>query len=259
MSILDKIVDEKRKILEKKKIEIPEEKLKNILFPEKHSIYYRLKKDFGIITEIKRASPSTGIINKDINFGEIGKIYEETGASGISVLTCEPYFFGSLNDLKVVRENVRIPVLMKDFIIDEYQIYEGNFYGADFILLIVRILDDEKLKKYIKICEELNLEILIEVFDKNDLKRVLKIVENWDKKLLGINNRDLETMKTDINNTLNLIKFIPTDKIIAISESGIKNKKDIEILKNEGIKGVLVGEAILRSNNIEEKLKELIS
>ncbi|MGB9677353.1 MAG: indole-3-glycerol-phosphate synthase, partial [Candidatus Ratteibacteria bacterium] len=168
-------------------------------------------------------------------------------------------FYGSLNDLKVVRENVRIPILMKDFIIDEYQIYEGNLYGADFILLIVRILKDEKLKKFIKICEELNLEILIEVFDKNDLKRVLKIVENWERKLLGINNRDLETMKTDINNTLNLIKFIPTDKIIAISESGIKNKKDIEILKNEGIKGVLVGEAILKSDNIEEKLKELIN
>ncbi|MCM8804371.1 MAG: indole-3-glycerol phosphate synthase TrpC [Candidatus Omnitrophica bacterium] len=261
MNILEKILEEKRKIVEKKKKEISIEKLNNRISENfrKYSIYNRLKESFGIICEIKRTSPSSGIINENIDFRKIAEIYEKSGVSGISVLTCEPYFAGSINDLKDVKEKVKIPVLMKDFVIDEYQIYEGNFYGADFILLIVRILDDERLKKFISICKNLNLEILVEVFDVYDLKRIFNIIEDWENKILGINNRDLTTLKTDINNTLNLIKYIPTDKIIVISESGIKSRNDVEILKNEGVKGVLVGEAILRSKNIEEKIKEFIN
>lgn len=261
MNILEKIIEKKRKIIEKKKEIIPVEKLTDIKFQNfrKYSIYNKLKEKFGLIAEIKRASPSSGIINEKIDFKDIAKIYEKSKVSGISVLTCEPYFYGSIDDLKSVKENVEIPVLMKDFIIDEYQIYEGNFYGADFILLIVRILEDSNLKKFIEICEKFNLEILIEIFDECDLKRIFKVIKNWENKILGINNRDLFTFKTDINNTLNLIKYIPVDKIIVISESGIRSKYDVEVLKSKGIRGILVGEAILKSKNIEEKVKEFIN
>lgn len=258
MNILYEIIEKKKGIIEKKKEKFPFDEIKRgIISGKKYSIYERLKKGFGIIGEIKRASPSAGIIDKNIDFVKVAKIYERCGLSGISVLTCEPYFYGSIDDLKIVRENVNIPLLMKDFIIDEYQIYEGKFYGADFVILIARILDDEKIKKFIKICEEIGLEVLIEIFNSDDLKRVFKIVKNWENKILGINNRDLNTLNLSIENTLDLIKFIEIDKIIVISESGIKKREDVEILKNSGVRGVLVGESILKSENIEEKIKEL--
>ncbi|MCX7917771.1 MAG: indole-3-glycerol phosphate synthase TrpC [bacterium] len=259
MKILSKIIEEKKLILDRKKKQIPLRKLINEVSSRKgRSIFEKLKEDFGIIAELKRASPSAGIINKKLDLKKIAKIYEKNGISGISVLTCEPYFYGSIEDLKKVREVVQIPILMKDFVIDEYQIYEGKYYGADFIILIVRILENDKLKNFLNICENLNLEILIEVFDETDLRRVFDVVENWENKILGINNRDLQTLKIDINNTLNLIKFIPIDKIIAISESGIREKEEILMLKKLGIRGVLIGESILKSRNIEEKIKELI-
>jgi len=259
MNILERIVDEKKKILKEKKKRMPIVKLlEEISDEKKYSIYEKLKNSFGIIAEIKRASPSAGIINKDTDLKKIARIYEKSGVSGISVLTCEPYFYGSLKDLKIVRENVEIPVLMKDFIIDEYLIYEGKFYGADFILLIVRILDDRKIKKFLKICDDLNLEVLVEVFNKDDLNRCFDLISEWENKILGINNRDLETLKVNIKNTFDLIKFIPVDKIIVISESGIKEKEEIVELKKAGVKGVLIGESILKSEDIEEKIKEFL-
>ncbi|MCM8818340.1 MAG: indole-3-glycerol phosphate synthase TrpC [Candidatus Omnitrophica bacterium] len=259
MNILEEIIETKKEIIKKKKRKFPlEEFKKQIAFNEKkYSIYEKLKNNFGIIGEIKRGSPSAGIIDKNINFKKVAKIYEICGISGISVLTCEPYFYGSIDDLKIVKETVKLPVLMKDFIIDEYQIYEGKFFGADFILLITRILDNEKIKNFIKLCEELNLEILIEVHNYADLKRIFELVENWENKMLGINNRDLDTLEVNIKNTINLIKFIEIDKIIVISESGIKKKEDVEILKNCGVRGILIGEGFLKSKNLKEKIEEL--
>ncbi len=258
MNLLNEIISRKKKIIEEKNKLLPIDNLKTqiIQSEKKYSIYETLKNNFGIIGEIKRASPSSGIIDNDIDFKKIAKVYEKSGVSGISVLTCEPYFLGSIDDLKKVRKSVNLPILMKDFVIDEYQIYEGKLYGADFVLLIVKILDDEKIKKFIKICENINLEILIEIHDHEDLERVFKIMEDWDNKILGINNRNLNTLEVDIKNTFNLIKFIPVDKIIVISESGIKRKEEIEMLKKEGIKGVLIGESFLKSKDIEEKIKE---
>ncbi len=259
MNILEKIVEEKKKIIEERKKIVPLVELTRKMTNKKNfSICEKLKNDFGVIAEIKRASPSAGIINNEIDFKKIAKIYEKNGVSGISVLTCEPYFNGSINDLKIVKENTKIPVLMKDFLIDEYQIYEGKFYGADFILLIVRILDDKNIKKFLKICDDLNFEVLVEVFNKDDLNRCFDLISDWRNRILGINNRDLETLKVDIKNTFNLIKFVPVDKIIVISESGIKNKEEVIELKKLGVKGVLVGEGILKSKNIEEKIKEFL-
>jgi indole-3-glycerol phosphate synthase len=259
MNILGSIVEEKKKILEERKKVLPIDKLlKEISDKKKYSICEKLKNNFGIIAEIKRASPSAGIIDRDIDLKKIARVYEKSGVGGISVLTCEPYFYGSLNDLKIVRENVEIPVLMKDFLIDEYQIYEGKFYGADFILLIVRILDDRKIKKFLKICDNLNFEVLVEVFNKDDLNRCFDLISEWENKILGINNRDLETLNVNIKNTFDLIKFIPVDKIIVISESGIKEKEEIIELKKAGVKGVLIGESILKSENIEKKIKEFL-
>ncbi|MFN4226783.1 MAG: indole-3-glycerol phosphate synthase TrpC [Candidatus Ratteibacteria bacterium] len=258
MNILSEIIKIKKNIIEEKKKKVPlENLLKKVEKVKNLSIYESLKREFGIIAELKRASPSTGLINQNLDFKKIALIYQNSGISGISVLTCEPYFFGSVEDLKTVRKVVKLPILMKDFIIDEYQIYEGKYHGADFILLVVRILDDKQIKNFIKICEKVSIEILIEIFNIEDLRRIFKLVDNWENKILGINNRDLKTLKVDINNTLNLIKHIPVDKIIVISESGIKEKKEISLLRDSGIKGVLIGESILKSKNIEEKIKEL--
>ncbi|MCM8767962.1 MAG: indole-3-glycerol phosphate synthase TrpC [Candidatus Omnitrophica bacterium] len=258
MNILSEIIKIKKNIVEEKKKKLPLKKILESIEKTKNlSIYESLKNHFGLIAELKRGSPSLGLINNNLDFKKISIIYQKCGVSGISVLTCEPYFLGSIEDLKTVKEVVTLPILMKDFIIDEYQIYEGKYYGADFVLLIVRILEDQKIKKFIKICEKISIEVLIEIFNIEDLKRIFKIVENWENKILGINNRDLKTLKTDINNTLNLIKHIPIDKIIVISESGIKEKEEILLLKNLGVKGVLVGESILKSKNIEQKIKEL--
>ncbi|HOK55827.1 MAG TPA: indole-3-glycerol phosphate synthase TrpC [bacterium] len=256
--LISEIIEKKSIIIEEKKKILPTEKLIGMIsLKKKYSIYQSLKNEFGIIAELKRASPSAGTINNNLDFKSTAIKYQKSGVSGISVLTCEPYFLGSIDDLKTVKESVEIPVLMKDFIVDEYQIYEGKYYGADFILLIVRILEDRKLEKFIKICEETNIEILIEIFDINDWKRVSNLIKRWKDKILGINNRDLKTLKVDINNTLNLIKHIPVDKIIVISESGIKEKEEVLLLKNLGLKGVLIGESILKSKNVEEKIKEL--
>lgn len=259
MKILEKIIEVKKEILNEKKRKLPIEEIKRqiLVYNKKHySICKKLKNSFGIIGEIKRGSPSAGIIDKNIDLKKMAKIYEKSGINGISVLTCEPYFYGSIEDLKIVKSNVNLPVLMKDFVIDEYQIYEGKFYGADFILLIVRILNNEKLKQFIDVAEKLDLEILLEVHDYSDLERSLKIMEGWKNKILGINNRDLETLEVNIKNTINLIKLIDTDKIIVISESGIKKREEVEILKNLGVKGILVGESFLKSKNLKEKINE---
>lgn len=258
-NVLSEILRIKKKIIEEKKKILPVKKIQEkINFDKGKSIYESLKKNFGIIAELKRSSPSAGPINPDLDFVNTALLFEKCGVSGLSVLTCEPYFNGSIDDLRKVKNCVNIPVLMKDFIIDEYQLYEGKLVGADFIILIVRILSNNELKRLLKVSEELNFEILIEIHNQYDLKRVFKIVNEWENKILGINNRDLKTLKTDISNTINLIKFIPLDKIVVISESGIKEKSEIDILRESGIRGVLIGESILRSENLEEKLKTLM-
>ncbi|MCM8829413.1 MAG: indole-3-glycerol phosphate synthase TrpC [Candidatus Omnitrophica bacterium] len=255
--ILEKIIEEKKRIVEKQKVE-GEKEWENEGLKKPLSLKELLKKNFGLIAEIKRASPSAGVIKEDIDVRKIALIYNSAGALGISVLTCEPFFMGRMEDIKAVREVVDIPVLMKDFIIDPYQIYLGRRYGADVVLLILRVLSDQDFLKLLDTSEKLEMEALIEVHSENELERAIRLVKNWDNRILGINNRDLDTLKTNISTTLNLIKLIPKDKIVVISESGIKEKEDVRILREAGVQGILVGECLLKSSDIKKKIQELL-
>ena len=215
--------------------------------------------DFSVIAEIKRSSPSAGNIRQDIDIGQTAADYQNNGAAGISVLTCEPFFNGCIEDLKNTRKAVCIPILMKDFIIDIWQIYEGRLYGADIVILIMRILNDEDFIRLVQYAESLHLETLIEVHSKKEIERSLKLVKNWDDKILGINNRNLETLTTDLKITADLIKFVEGYKITVISESGIRTAEDVLRIRETGVKGILVGESLLKRGSPGDNLKKLIS
>lgn len=256
--ILDEIIAYKKAYLEEIKRNLPESKFLrrlNTLIPtKKRNFKEALKKDKGVslIAELKKASPSSGIIVKDYYPEKIAGIYEKAGASCISVLTDERFFKGNISHLQLVKAWTNLPVLRKDFIIDKCQIFESAFYGADALLLIARILNKKTLKEFIGICRDYNITPLVEVHSKEDLDKTLSV--NAD--VIGINNRDLNTLKVDLETTERLIKHIPKG-ILKISESGISTRKDIEYLKKLGIDAVLIGEALLKSGNIKEKIKEL--
>lgn len=204
----------------------------------------------AIIAEIKKASPSGGLIRPDFDPVALAKSYENAGAACISVLTDEKYFQGHDNYLKQVRQATNLPILRKDFIIDEYQITEAKMLGADCILLIVAMLDDETLRRLEKYAIDADLSVLIEVHDENELRRALKM----QSPLIGINNRNLKTLKTDINNGLSLANKVPDDKILVI-ESGISSKSAIEKFNQIGIKNFLIGEHFMRQNDVGTALK----
>ncbi len=258
--LLDKILDEKKRIISGQKKILPHKRnAEKKAFRKTLSLRRNiLSSDFGIIAEIKRASPSAGVIRENLDVAATAKIYASMHVSGISVLTCEPFFNGRMEDIGIAREVVSIPLLMKDFIIDDYQIYAGRIHGADAVLLILATLPDADFLNLIGAAENLGMEMLLEVHTRADLERVLHLVGRWDNKILGINNRDLDTLHTDLGTTLNLIKFVPRDKMLVISESGIRNRDDIERLKDAGVRGVLVGEVLLKSTNMKGKLKELM-
>ena len=211
------------------------------------------KKNF-IIGEIKKASPSAGEIIHNYEPIEIAKIYERSGVKALSVLTEKNYFKGEIDHLSYIKQNTNIPILRKDFIIDEYQIYESKVYQADVILLIVSILSDEELKKFLKIANELNLDCIIETHDENEIKRALKL----DYPILGINNRNLKNLKTDLNNSLSLFTSISKDYTV-IAESGIKTSEDINMYNDLGIFNFLIGESILRSKDYATFIKKLLN
>ena len=245
MSILREIViNTKTKLEEKKKLvslddlkkEINELNLENPRF--KQSL---IEKDEAIIAEIKKASPSAGIIAEDFDPIKKAKEYEKLGAVALSILTEEDYFLGSPKYLKEVRKITQLPILRKDFMIDEYQIYEAKLMGADCILLIASILNDEEISHFIDLAEKLKLDYLIEVHDKIELDRV-KMFENA---IIGVNNRNLKTFEVDIQNSINLKQEF-NGKNIFVSESGIKNSSDIEMLKSKGINVYLIGESLMR-------------
>lgn len=248
MSHLAKIIDYKKK-------EVEEEKKRGIVESEftPRKVFKKSLLSFGIslIAEIKKASPSEGIIRKQFSPRNIAKIYEEEGVSAISVLTDKKFFQGHLSHLKVVRNTTSLPLLRKDFIIDEFQIYQSAGAGADAILLISSILSSKQLKSFLRIAKRAGLDCLCEVHTREDIYKTLKA----DAEIIGINNRDLNTFKVDITTTENLIKFIPRD-IIVVSESGIKNKKDMERLRNWGVKAALIGTSLMRGN-IRENIRKL--
>lgn len=205
-----------------------------------------------IIAEIKKASPSVGIICEDFDPVEIAKTYETNGASAISILTDNKFFQGDMEFLSKVRESTTIPILCKDFIIDIYQIYQSRAYGADAILLIAAILSGTDLANFLTLSHTLGLDCLVEVHSREDLTKVLAT----DASIIGINNRDLNTFKINLNTTIELAKTIPPSKIL-VSESGIKDFGDITILKQAGVNAFLIGETLMRAQNVGRKLRWL--
>ncbi|WP_018249149.1 indole-3-glycerol phosphate synthase TrpC [Orenia marismortui] len=255
--ILDKIVNHKKVEVEKQKQEESLDDLKRIIKGRDNTKNFKVAlKDQGmsLIAELKKASPSKGLIRDDFQVVEIAKEYEQAGARALSVLTDYEFFRGSLNYLSEVREAVELPLLRKDFIIDPYQIYQARAYGADAILLIVAILSKEELAKYLSIADDLDLDVLVEVHSRKELNIALEI----DTEIIGINNRNLKVFEVDLATTLGLQRLIPDEKVI-VSESGIRNRNDIELLSEHRIDGVLVGESLMKSNNITAKVQELIN
>ena len=211
------------------------------------------KETLGVIAEIKRASPSKGIINGDVNPVEQAKQYESNGASAISVLTDEAFFKGSMEDLTNVAEAVSIPVLCKDFIIDEVQLIRAKKAGASIVLLIVAALDQVSLQRLYNKARELTLEVLVEVHNEEELERALAI----DATIIGVNNRNLKTFEVDLAISKQLAEKMPLEDIHFISESGILTAKEASYAAEIGASGVLVGEVLMRAANVSDLLQSL--
>jgi indole-3-glycerol phosphate synthase len=211
------------------------------------------KRPFGIIAEIKRASPSSGEFGGGLDPATLALEYEQGGAAGISVLTDAEFFHGSLEDLHTVRQAVAIPILRKDFIIDEYQLHEAKAYGADAVLLIASVLDRSQLADLAGAAGELGLDYLVELYDAPEMDKL-----DFDvMKFVGINNRDLRTFKVDLNRTVDMKRSMPPG-ITIISESGIQYRAEIAYLRERGIHGALVGESLVRSKSPGAMLRELL-
>ena len=247
MSILQKIVANTKTNLVHKKAEFPLEKIKssleNLKLPRGKFKDNISSKDEAIIAEIKKASPSAGIIKEDFDHIKIAMEYESFGASALSILTEEDFFMGSIEYLKDVKKITSLPILRKDFMIDEYQIYESKLIGADCILLIASILTDQHIEDFITIAKKLELDYLIEVHDENELKRV----DRFEDALIGVNNRNLETFEVDLNNSVRLRNSFRQNNIF-IAESGIKSREDMNYLKMNKIKVFLIGESLMRGS-----------
>ena len=209
--------------------------------------------EIGLIAEVKKASPSAGLIRADFDPVEIATIYESAGASCISCLTDEPYFQGRLEYLTAIRNSVTIPVMRKDFILDRYQILEARAAGADCVLLIAECLDDCTMRDLYFYASELGMECLVEIYDPENLERVLKL----EAPLIGINNRNLRTFVTDLKHSTDLAADVPATTYL-VSESGIRERADVERLMESGIRGILVGETLMRQDDIAAKARELL-
>jgi len=209
------------------------------------------KDSISLVAELKQASPSRGILRKDFNHLSILQLYEKGGASAVSVVTEEEFFLGKPRYLKEVKERTKLPVLRKDFILDEIQIYQSRALGADAVLLILRMLAPEKFQSLYRLARDLGMDVLVEVHTMKELNRAITAGVN----IIGINNRNLDTFTLDLEVTAKIAPFVP-DNVLVISESGINSAKDILWLKGLGIDAVLVGEALMESNDIEAKLKE---
>jgi len=251
-NILKKICEYKKKFIQKEK------EKKNINFLIRNTSKKKKVKDFKIafdkvlkkkkipvISEIKKKSPSQGKINKNFSPIKIAKNYQKNGATCLSILTDEKYFDGSLNHLKAVRKITRLPILRKDFIIDNYQIIESKHAGVDCILLIMAAIEKNHAKELEATAIEYGLNVLLEVHNEKELNQALELKSNF----IGINNRNLKTLKVNINNTKKLVKKIPKNKYV-ISESGIKSINDMIDLWSYGIKGFLIGETLLKNQSI---------
>ena len=255
--ILEEIVNNKLREVARRKKEVPLSVLKSKVATLTPGRSFRKAisspRKINIIAEIKKSSPSAGKIIKDFSLEGLARIYEENGASALSILTDEKFFGGELQDLSRARKVCSLPILAKEFILDEYQIYEARIKGADAFLLIARILDKERLKSYLDLAGQLNLDCLVEIHTKEDWQKI----KEFPFDIIGINNRNLANFKVDLKTSLNLVKKIPSSKTV-VSESGIATREDIHKLREVGVDAFLVGEALLRSKDIGGKLRELL-
>ncbi len=253
MTILDKILAEKAK--EVTQLKHSYQPASRASMTAKRSLYDRFihAETIGIIAEIKRASPSKGVINTAVNPPEQAQEYADNGAGAISILTDQPFFQGTMLDLAAVREKVEVPILNKDFMIDEIQIDRAKDYGADVILLIAAALPKERLTALYQYAKAKDLDVLLEVHNEEELDTAKGI----GAQIIGINNRDLKTFEVDLGITERLASHIKDPETLVISESGFRHRDDVERVRQHGVKGILVGETMMRSGNLAQTFKDL--
>jgi len=257
-TILDKILVTKRREVGKQKRTVHMSCLLECIARRKTPLAFaatlRGNGSIKLIAEVKKASPSRGILRPYFDPMALAKTYAENGAAAISVLTDAEYFQGSPEHLAAIRQAVSLPLLRKDFIYDEYQVYESAAYGADALLLITAILEPKQLEKMLTVSRRLGMKCLVEVHDQEELKKAL----DAGAEVIGINNRNLKTYEVDLTTTQRILPFVPEDKIV-VSESGINRREDIKRLEGWGVDAVLIGEALVTARNVSKKMKELMS
>lgn len=264
MNILEEIAEKRKIDIAARKQKVPFEKIKEqaenlagqelenngeFQFPFAKNL---AKEGINFICEVKKASPSKGVIAADFPYLEIAGEYEKAGAAAVSVLTEPEYFQGKDVYLQEIAHNISIPVLRKDFTVDAYQIYEAKVFGASAVLLICALLSDEELKDFLQITHSIGLSALVEAHDEEEVRRAVAAKAG----IIGVNNRDLKTFTVDIHNSVRLRKLVPKE-VIFVSESGIKTAEDIEVLRENGTNAVLVGETLMRSADKKQMLRTL--
>ena len=258
MNVLDKIVEQKRKEVAEQKSQVRVSELQNTEGFKRPGISLVNKlnsgEDFGIISEFKRQSPSKGIINERADVVEVTKGYCEAGASAVSILTDEQFFGGTMQDLIKARPSLDCSVLRKDFIIDEYQVYQTKSIGADLMLLIAAILTKDQIVRLTDLAHEVGLEVLLEIHNEEEFYE--GYYDQVD--ILGVNNRDLKQFKTTLQNSIDLAKILPVDQL-KISESGISTKDEMMLLQSYGYKGFLIGESFMKTEDPAGELKKFLS
>ena len=253
MNILEEIAEKTKRRIQEEKVRVPVEDLKERIVKNEISFLKALKKEgISYICEVKKASPSKGLIAPDFPYLEIAGEYEAAGASAISCLT-EPYYFqGSDRYLEEITSTVKIPVLRKDFTVDEYMIYQARALGAAAVLMICAILDDSQLRGYLQLAESMGMDALVEAHDEKEVERALRC----GAKIVGVNNRDLRTFQVDMANSIRLRKLAPRD-VVFVSESGIRTSEDIRRLYDNQVDAVLIGETLMRSEDKKAALELL--
>ncbi len=255
--ILDRIIADKKAEVERSRRGTPRTRIEEAALAAPPARDFRAAltgRDCAIIAEVKRRSPSRGVLREGIDPVRTAAVYERRGAAAVSVLTDGPFFGGSIEDLRAVGRSAGIPVLRKDFIIDPFQIYEARAAGADSLLLIAGILDRERLRDYLGLSKSLGMTPLVEVHEQEDLDKAI----DAGAEIIGINNRDLRTFRTDTGKTLEMAARIPGDRIV-VSESGIAARDDIRRLMDAGVHAFLIGEALMAAPDAGKKLRELLA
>ncbi len=255
-TILERIVRWKHDEIERHKRKRPPELVRAeaaVAPPPRDFVGALRRPGLSLIAEVKRASPSRGLLRHDFDAVELATTYEANGAAAISVLTDQHFFQGNLDHLRAVRQAVSLPVLRKDFILDPYQVYEARAAGADAVLLIVAILGDKALRALYDLARELGMDVLLEVHDEAELERALRLAPT----VVGINNRDLRTFQVDLETTAHLRPLIPPG-VVVVAESGVHTAADVQRLAQVGVDAVLVGEALVRAKDVAAQVRELV-